>query len=253
AATYGDIFQFNLGMTPFVFVNNPDYVKHVLQHPHIYQRGNPPAAARQLFGQGLIITDGELWKEHRRLIQPFFSRRQVTPFSELITEYTVTMLENWTERNTLNAPINIAAEMMDLTTQIMAAVIFGRDEIKDTSQFINNLTVIEEMILHREFGVGRFLSWAPTPANKRFNRAIQRLREETATNVMRCKDGNKGKCLLSMLADRRNEKRLNDRELSDQALTFIQAGHETTATSLNWLFYFLSKNPAVESKLRSEL
>jgi len=170
-----------------------------------------------------------------------------------IFQCTATMLEDWTARNAKDTPINIAAEMMGLTTQIMAAVIFGKDEVKDTSRFIDNLTVLEEMIIHREFGIGRFFTWAPTPGNTKFNRAIQCLREETAKNVQRYKGGDKGKCLLSMLADPQNKKVLTDRELSDQALTFIQAGHETTATSLNWLFYFLARNPGVESKLRAEL
>src|SRR5215831_9201921 len=104
-----------------------------------------------------------------------------------IFQCTATMLEDWTARNAKDTPINIAAEMMGLTTQIMAAVIFGKDEVKDTSRFIDNLTVLEEMIIHREFGIGRFFTWAPTPGNTKFNRAIQCLREETAKNVQRYK------------------------------------------------------------------
>jgi cytochrome P450 len=261
-AKFGDIVRFRLGPQIIHLLNHPDYVEHVLQRRHSNYDKNPRSAAviSRVTGESLLTSNGEVWQRQRRLLQPAFHHSSIMGFARTITGYTKTMLDRWEGEMKAGDAIDLASEMMRLTFTIVAKVLFST-EIGCETQVIDEAMKI---ILPETFGrLGRILNcpdWLPTPRNRRFQRALQSL-DNVVTRIIADhraahRLGQPMNDLLGMLLNCGSETdgaQLNDRQLRNETITFLLAGHETTANALTWTFYLLAQHDDVAQSLRAEL
>ena len=99
ASEYGDVARYRLGNITFYQINHPDGVQHILQdNHHNYIKGDLFDIIRQLAGDGLFTSEGDLWLRQRRLMQPAFHRRRIAGFGEIMTGRTLDMLAQWERR-----------------------------------------------------------------------------------------------------------------------------------------------------------
>ncbi len=256
---YGDIVRFGRGLYSICFVAHPDYVKQVLQD----NLGNYPKKNRfndmlkPLAGEGLLTSDGEAWRQRRRLSQPAFHRERLAGFATDMTEATQAMLARWAPLAERGQAFDVSQEMRRVTLSIVGRALFSANIGADSDEMGQALTIIFEHINHR---FRHLLSWpesVPTPRNRRFHTAIatiDRLSYRLIAEHRRA-DTDSGD-LLSMLIAVRDEETgqgLNDRQLRDEVGTFLAAGHETTAVTLSWVWYLLSKHPHIERQVHAEL
>jgi cytochrome P450 len=251
AAQYGDIFHYRAFWTHVYFLNHPDYIEYVLLRNHRNFVKHP--ALRNvgwLLGQGLLTSEGELWKRQRRLIQPAFHRDCIAGFAEIMTSCTKQTLGCWRA----GADVDMHREMMQLTLRIVIRCLFGI-ETDQTAEISRGM----DLLMRQSTGLRLLLpSWLRgllpgtgevRPAARALNRAVCQIigRRRTA--------GEERGDLLGLLLAARDEdgECMSDRQIRDEVMTFFFAGHETTALALSWTFYLLSRNPDAERKLHEEL
>ncbi|MSR65677.1 MAG: cytochrome P450 [Verrucomicrobiae bacterium] len=256
---HGDIVRFHIG--PFVthLVNDPESIERVLvTNQQNYNKATRSSAKiRSICGESLLTSNDEAWRSQRHLMQPIFHRRSVATFAAKMTQAIATTLERWQPHSKNGQPLDIASEMMRLTYTIVGRALLGVD-------LSNDADVVEramaEMLSHSYRRWGRMFDvpdWLPSPGNLRFQKALRSV-DEIVYRIIATHRENpaKHKDLLSMLLAARDEvtgEGLNDQQLRNQTVTFLLAGHETTANALTWTFYLLSQHPSIVRELQTEI
>jgi cytochrome P450 len=242
-----------------VFVSDPDGVRHVL----LDNVANYPKTDMEkrffsaMFGEGLLSSDGEKWRTHRKVMAPAFDPRSVQSYAPPMAETSETFRKHW-EQLGEGAEVDISEEMTALTLQIICKTMFSSDA--------DELIDVTGSALHRTQRALNFsiLDVLPVIGPMRMKRkedqihadfssmdsAIYRLiaaREKTLDTAP--------KDLLTRLIaakDPDNGAGMNATEVRDEVLTIFMAGHETTAVTMTWVWYLLSQHPAVADKLHAE-
>jgi len=256
---YGDVVRLQIGPITGYQISDPELLAEVLVR-QASQFEKAPIYKRILsayLGNGLLISDGDFWKRQRKLAQPAFHTRRVDAYAETMVGYTQSMLATWQPGQTRD----IADEMMQLTLFIVGKTLFDVDFSADRSKIGEAL----EALLHDVMREARTLiprpRWLPNPARRRKERTIALLDEVTYHIIQQRHEAiaaagyeDRGD-LLSMLMQARDDddQPMTDKQLRDEALTIVLAGHETTANALTWTLYLLSQHPQVEATLYEEI
>jgi cytochrome P450 len=258
ARQYGDVVRIrHLPWSSYLFVHPRD-VKHILQGNHRnYTKGIVFQKLKRIAGEGLVFSDGDLWRRQRRLIQPAFHRQRIAAFADMMVEATAAMLERWRTRRSDTGLLDVAAEMSRLTLEIVARALFGAELGGDRDKFIGAVTRAMSYANHLANHFFNPPTLIPTPANLKGRRAIRDIDSvvwKMITNRRAAADGQSD--LLSMLLhahDAETDSAMDDRQLRDESVTFLVAGHETTAVALSWTWHLLGNHPDVEARLHEEL
>ncbi|MGH7232220.1 MAG: cytochrome P450, partial [Nitrospiraceae bacterium] len=209
-----------------------------------------------VLGNGLLTSTGEVWRKHRRLIQPIFHRSRMALMAQRMIEVGERLLDRWKQQD-LNAPVDIAAEMMQITLEIITQTMSSTSVLKDIHQLRPALQIVLRYAFNAFHNPLRMPEWVPTPANREFKQAkamIDRLMYGLIEE--RRRSGERRDDLLDLLLnakDEETEEGLSDRQLRDEMLTIFAAGHETTANALTWAWYLLAIHPEVRARLHQEL
>lgn len=256
---YGDVVRFTIGGRTAHLVSDPQAVQHVLQdNNRNYLKGRGLAKVRGILGQGLLTSEGEIWRRQRRLIQPVFHRRKIASFATKMTAATEAMLERWQPRADSREPFDVAEEMMRLTLDIVSKTLFStalsEREFETVSKVMRPMLQFAARRITSPFD---FLDKWPTPANvgqqqrqEKLNEIVYRIIEERRRSEVEHDD------LLGLLMaaqDDETGERMSDRQLRDEVMTIFLAGHETTANLLSFLWALLAKHPDVRQKLHEEI
>lgn len=255
---YGDIAQFRLFRWPMVFIHHPNYIKHVLQDNHCNYDKDVPMfqLAKPLVGNGLVtMVGGDDWLRHRRLVQPAFHRQRIFSLGALITSATNVMLQQWGSYAREKQVFDIAEEMTYLTLRIVSKALFSVDLGAKTNPFSQAFSQASAFLVDY-FAMPFPPLFVNTARNRRFWSAIQRI-DAVAYEIIdngRQRQIDVGD-LLSMLLNAVDEKgqAMDDKQLRDEIVTLLVAGHETSANALAWTWYLLTQHHEVEECLHAEL
>jgi cytochrome P450 len=254
------ILQRSVGRRSFI-VNNPEGIRRVLlENAANYLKAD--VEHRILgpgMGNGLILSEGETWRAHRRIMAPAFDHRTVERYAPVMASAAQNLAREW-QKLPEGKPIEIGNEMMQLTLEIISRSMFAADSESVREIVSRGSERYQEtmMVGLLEFipSVGRLWSaWKGVRGRaimKDFDRAVYRLID---TRVRAAATERRGD-LLDRLIESRDEQSgttMNAREVRDQVLTIFVAGHETTALALMWTFYLLSMHPEQEARMGSEL
>ena len=244
-ARHGDIYRFYspARKAEMWVINHPDDVKRVLVSNHKnYTKGSGLDRVKILLGHGIMTSEGDLWRRQRYMMQPSFHRRVITGFNRLIDACNDRFIAKWEKQAAEGALINITDDMSELTLEIVLLSIFGTD--------------LER--LGKEMGGNPFDIVTKEPARDlKFAYRFRQLAKLVGALAMRRrKEPGEHFDFLQMLIDARDKETgepMNEKQLIDEAMTLIVAGHETTASGLNWTWYLLSQNPEAEQLLHAEI
>src|ERR1700730_8909586 len=244
-ARFGDIYRvYAPGRKSFTYViNHPDDVKRVLVSNHRnYTKGVGLDRVRILLGKGIMTSEGELWKRQRYMMQPFFHRRVITEFAAITAAANDRCLTRWEALARQGEPVNLTDEMSELTLEIVLRAIFGRDLDRLTGELGENpfAVVSREPARDLQFAY-RFRSLTKVVAELS---ARRRAEPEEHLDYL---------AMLMSARDKESGAPMGERELIDEVMTLIVAGHETTASGLNWTWYLLSQHPEAEARLHAEI
>jgi cytochrome P450 len=254
----GDVVRFRFLFSPAYLISHPESIKYVLQeHARNYNKDLITYKMFQpMLGQGLLLNDGPSWLHQRRLMQPAFHRKRLATYGTLMTDATAAMLERWQTCSEREMPLNIAEEMMRLTLRIVGHALFTLDldqEAGTIGPAVTTLLQLFEDYVFRPFPPVSI----PTSRNRRLQRAIRALDQVVYRMIAERRTlQTEGRDLLSMLLlaqDEETGQGMNDRQVRDEVMTLLLAGHETTANTLTWTWYLLSQSPEIERRLDTEL
>jgi cytochrome P450 len=240
-------------------INEPNAIKHiVLDNAANYTKSE---VGRRILepglGRGLLTSEGETWRRHRRIMAPAFDPRSVAGYAGIMTAVTEELLANW---DALPEPreIDAAAAMMHVTLHIISQAMFSSDskEIADViEQGVNRYqTLVRPSVLdllHVPQWLARLIAPLPTGIFDEFDKKVDRLLTERGRHP----DAEPKDLLARLIAARDDETGggMTPKEVRDQVVTIFMAGHETTSQALSWTWYLLSQHPAAERKVHDEL
>jgi cytochrome P450 len=223
-------------------INHPDDIKRVLLSNHRnYTKGEGMDRVKILLGNGIMTSEGDFWRRQRRMMQPSFHRRVIDQFSALIGEVNEKFAARWAEKAARGEAVDMSDDTSELTLEIVLRSIFGTDLARLEKQFGANPFEVVAKEQNRDLKFAfRFRSLTKLVAE-----LIERRRREPGEHFD----------FLSMLMatrDRETDQGMSDKELIDEVLTLIVAGHETTAAALTWAWYLISEHPQVQEQLQAE-
>jgi cytochrome P450 len=257
ADRFGDIVHMKAGPYHGFLVSDPAAIKHVLQdNARNYHKSPLYDRLRDNIGNGLLTSEDAFWLRQRRLAQPAFHRQRLTGMADAMVACTEQMLERWDGIASRGDTIDIVAEMMRLTQSIIVRTMFSTD-LGATSEIVNRTWPIINRRIGETFWSTKLETSLPLPANRRFWRALRELDAVVYRIIADRRQGRRDEPdLLSMLLDARDEDTgagMTDRQLRDEVLTMLLAGHETTSLALSWTYYLLSQHPGVEREIAGEV
>lgn len=250
----GDFVRLRLGEANTILVSHPSYVEHVLAtHPGDFVKSSAYRTMRRLVGEGMLASDGDLWRRQRALASPAFHRTSVTAYGTTVVEYGQALVARWRDGETRD----VRADMMHVTLRIIGQTFFGadlRDEVEDLG------TALGVALAQLDARLVSALLAAPlspeAPGEGAFRRAVARL-EEAATRLIavRRASGSQHHDLLALLLDGRYEdgSGVPESRVRDEVRTLLWAGHDNSSLALTWTWYHLAQHPQVEALLHAEL
>lgn len=256
---YGPVARYRLGPLLSYLVSHPDGVKRVLQdHVTNYTKDHVSyGMVRWVTGNGLVASQGDFWLRQRRLAQPAFHRQRIGAMAGLMTQATNELLERWAAVAAQGQPLHIGPEMLGLTLRIVGDALFGANMTQTTAVVGQAFDVISAQVVHRFRTFNILPPILPTRADRAFRASIKTLRSVVQGIITeRRQAGEDRGDLLSMFMLARDEEtgaRMDDKQLVDEAVTMMVAGHETTATTLSWVWALLHQHPEVEARLHAEV
>ncbi len=251
ARAYGDIFFYRALTTPVYFLNHPDLIAPVLvTNNRDFVKGRGLQVNQRLFGKGLLTSEGEFWLRQRRLCQPAFHSDHMKAYGATMVEYAENFLAQWQGGEERHLDL----EMRMLTLKIAAKALFGAETGPSTPNISKAAKPIAEFNTRGRMLIP-LMRYLPTPLNLRYQKAVRRLERFARSVIQEGRKGAENKdSLLSLLLNFRDPVSgpLSARQLRDEVITFLLAGHETTALTLCWTVYLLAQNPLAEQKLLTE-
>jgi cytochrome P450 len=254
AQEYGDVVPLRFGPFRSVLISRPDLIEEVLvTQSRKFIKGPALRNNQRVLGQGLLVSEGEFWRRQRRLVQPAFHRQRLAGYAETMVTLTREMLATWRDGETRD--LHVA--LMDLTLQIAARTLFGADvagaaaEVADAfrrgMEYFN--TRMNSLLFLLPDGVPTPGYWGYLQAARRLDAVVYGILAERRTN------GEDRDDVLSMLLQARDEDggQMTDRQVRDETMTLLLAGHETTTIVVSWTWYLLSQHPAAEARLLAEV
>nr|WP_290665614.1 cytochrome P450 [Ardenticatena sp.] len=256
-ATHGDVVAIQFPGRTITLVAHPDGVQHILRDNHQnYVKSEAYQRISLVLGKGLITAEGDHWRRQRHLIQPVFTPRHVNHFAATMLTHIRAFLATW-RRIEDRQTIDISQEMMRLTLDIIADTMFGADvsdAVPAVRAALNEVMKFARTRMPLAFYPER---WIPTPAGRRFTRAVAALDDIVYRFIeQRRRDQTEREDLLGLLMRATYEDDgtfMNDKMLRDEVMTIFLAGHETSATALTWIWMLLSQHPATRRRLYEEL
>ncbi len=255
AARYGDVARLPVGPKNLYFFNHPDHAKHVLaDNAANYHKGIGLVHARRALGDGLLTSEGDLWRKQRRVVQPAFQSRRIAEQAGIVAEEAVALVGRLRTLGR-DGPVNVLHEMTGLTLGVLGRTLLDTDLGRFPS-IGRDFAVVQDQAMFELATLSAVPPWVPLPRQVRFRRARRRLQTIVDQLVAErgSDSGDRDDVLSRLIVSARAEldPRIGRQRLRDELVTLLLAGHETTASTLSWALYLIDRHPEVRARLREE-
>ena len=238
-ARAGDAVPIRLGPRRVLVLSDPDLVRDVfVQEARHFTRGITAAPLRSLVGDGLLLSEGDVWRRQRRDVSPLFGREHAAEWIPSIEAGATALVARWRD----GQQRDIHYEMHRLTLDIAARIFLGVVS-DDAGRLHPGLeAILDQEVLRGTLRLGP-LRWPPRSHNA--TRALDALVRQ---QIALAGSGAAGPFIEALAATARDR-----RELRDQLVTFVFTAQDTTAVALTWLWHLLSRNERVEAALHDDI
>lgn len=242
---YGDIVQYRSSLEPAYLINHPDYIRHVLlANAANYNKDTflNKYLIEAVAGQGLLTSENPLWRQQRQVIQPAFHRRSLDRFEPVIHEATRQSLARLEAAARAGEVVNIASEMMRVTLDVVTRSLFSSD-ISSEAGAIGE--AMDTMV-----SIGK-------PKHRAVQEAIAYL-DRIVNGIIEARVRQSGPLPNDLLTTLLNVQYQDGshmplRQVRDEVMSLLVAGHETTANTLSWTWYLLAQHPEAMRRMQAEL
>lgn len=255
---YGDVVAFPLPHTPVLLVNEPSGVRRVLvENARNYSKATVQyGALSAVTGSGLLTADGEDWRYRRRIVQPAFHHGTLDVVAEQSVAAGQRVADLWDARGAgAGAVVDVDAACLQATLEVVGRSLFDADLAEDGERIVSAVHDALQVVVDRARTPRP--AWLPLPSKRKLDRAVRTL-DSTCARVVQARRargvGDDDTDLLALLlrsADAAGG--LSPRQIRDELVTLVIAGHETVATALAWTCQLLAEHPAVQAQVHEEL
>lgn len=255
ALTYGDVVRYR-GVWVSHQLSHPDHIQQVLQsNVANYRKGRGYNILKLSLGEGLLTSEGALWQRQRKMTQPSFQGQQVASFVATMAKNALAMLGRWEDYAARSQPFDVVPEFMRLTLNIAAQVLFTTNLEDETESIRRTLDIGRDYSVQRAWSVFPPPLAVPTRRNREYRGALAHIHgiidhiiAERRRASARIAD------LLTMLMEARDENGapMSDKQLRDEVITLLTAGHETTTLALAWTCFLVGTRPEVMERMAAE-
>lgn len=259
-AERGDVAALRMLRHPWVLLSHPEDIERVfVGHAGDLKRDDFSHILKRALGEGLLTSDGDLWKRQRRLSATAFTPKRIRAYATSMARVTANGLGRLAD----GGEINLHEEMSHLTMEVVADVLFGANVGRAEAETVREtMHVFNDFFAQSPEAILRFPEWIRTPRNRAMTRATAAIDALVFRIIEARRSASKGAAeaaqdddLLSALLGATDEdgSRMSDRQLRDEILTLFLAGHETTALALTHAIYLLAKHPEIEARALREI
>ncbi|MFF5477483.1 cytochrome P450 [Streptomyces sp. NPDC012935] len=252
---YGDLVEIRLGPQRAWMVCHPELVHEMLRDPHTFDKGGPLYdKLGRLMGDGLVTCRQPTHRDKRRLLQPAFRPSHVATYTDLVCEEAESVCRDWQA----GQAVPVSEAMMALTTRVISRVLLS-DSLDDATaaEVRDCLTDIVRGLFVRTAVPIDALFRLPTPANRRYLHAVDRVHEIIDDAIAdRRRGASHDDVLDTLLAAARGDGgagAISDQEVHDHLITLLLTGVEAPALCLADAFSLLARHPEAERRLHAEL
>ncbi|MBI2333254.1 MAG: cytochrome P450 [Chloroflexi bacterium] len=238
----GDIARVKLRRRDLFLLNHPDFIEQVLvRQAENFIKGTSLQRARIILGEGLLTSEGDVHLTQRRALQPAFHRHKMEEYLPLMNENTHTHISKWKD----GVQVDMSGEMMRLTLNIALWSFFGSapegtaERVGDSMKTLVRLFPLAQMPL-------------PESARSLFPSFKEAKADLSAVTEALLQHPQTERALIHILKQN-NDGQFTDEQIHSHALTFLLAGHETTALLLTWCWDMLAHHPMAQSILQAEV
>lgn len=258
---YGDTFRLNFGARSMTIAIHPESVRQVsITNRENYEKlQSYDLVRRYMLGNGLLTSNGELWKRQRKLMAPFYTPRGVQAYGEMMLRDGQKLVERWERIAQGGQPVEISDDMTTITASIILRAMFSMEADEDIVDMKETVETMIGYLTANQSLPFRIPDWLPTRTNRRYHSARAKVHayingiiaERRALPQDEWPDDLLARLMLAR--DEETGEPVSNELLRDESITTFFAGHETTAKTLTALWYCLSTNPEAAAKLHDEL
>ena len=213
----------------------------------------------RVVGKGLLTSENPLWRQQRLMMAPIFHRRCLDGFAATMQavarDTTATLLKAAEQQRS----VDLLAQMRHATLRVLGLTLMSVDLSNSMHRFSQAVELALQALGHRIHTRFKVPRWMPTPSNMRLTQAVRVLDAEVFGIIEARRRGAQAAVqndllgLLMAASEDDGGKRMSNRQLRDEVMTMLTAGHETTASTLAWCLWLLSKHSDIEDAVRIEL
>lgn len=253
---HGDTFMVHIGPTSkVVFTRNAETIKYILQknHKNYHKSSLQSKDLAKYIGKGILTSNGEFWRTHRRMVQPAFHKKKLEGLLGIMLSAIQTELMEIQP----DVERDIFPLMGDLAFQVVAKSLFSAGDIRERMRKLQRITMTNQQMLIKEMRQPYLKWWFHLSGairkhidfSKEGQKILDEVIEERVTSEMEKDD------LLDMLLQARYEDGtgMSRQQLIDEVLILFTAGFETTANTLSFTLFLIAKHPEVQEKLFQEV
>jgi cytochrome P450 len=243
---YGNLVTIRFGPNPLVFMRGPKYNRFIFAENAANLLNRPPLELLegQMFGDGLLVSDGEEHKQARRMLQPAFHRQHIKTYRDAMVEETHRMIDGWA------GEIDVAKMMQRLTLNIVARVLFDMD-ITAESEALSRAW--DGVMNYNGHPWGSVLARVPFSSRRVGMRAIHGVINRMIAEHRANPDGRDDVIAMMLAAKDEDGTIFSDPQIRDHLMILFLAGHETSSNGLTWMLYLLAQYPQWTRKVLDEL
>ena len=254
AQRLGPIVRMALGPIPVYTITDADLAHQVLvTEADAYKKSAGLRFMEPLLGNGLLTSEFDVHKKHRKLLAPAFAPKRTATYGDVMVAETLAQIRGWKP----NTRIDLAEEMMQMTLAIAGKTLFGADVRGDARVVGEALEMaMRAQLANLTSPIQLGYKW-PLPRHRRMRKAVAMLDSVVYRMIADGRRlGTDRGDVLSMLLLARDEQDgtgFTDKQVRDEVMTLLLAGHETTANALTWASYELGRNPAALARMEQEI
>ena len=240
-------------------VNEPGFIRHIFTDDADALAAEPArqAVLKPVLEEGMLTAEGAKWRKARRALAPVFAPRHVHGFAETMQTVTKDYVAALKQGGTT---VLAAEEMTKLAYNILSATLFSGDLDDESDAMIADVAYVLEHLSHPDpLDFLNAPQWLPRLTKIRGRKAVKRLRsafrrtaEARKLKIERGEQVPEDFLTLLLKTGEREKDRLTLDEIEDNIITFIAAGHETTARAMAWMLYLLSFDPNARQRCEEE-
>ncbi len=254
---FGDAVRVAIGPKKLYIFNAPDHAKHVLaDNAANYHKGIGYTEAKRALGDGLLTSEGALWKEQRRTIQPVFQHKRIAAQADVIVDEALGLVGRLRAYQDAGRPVDVLSEITALTLGVLGNTLLDAD-LGAFESIGHSFEDVQDQAMFEMETLGMVPRWLPLKRQRAFRKSRADLERIMRILVAQRKDNpiESGEDVLTRLiasTGKEPDRRVADRRMRDELVTLLLAGHETTASTVGWTLNLVSQHPEVRDRLHEE-